>query len=99
MSMTPSRRTIEAMTLGGMAVDNRALVVKCYRCRKTRTFLCADLVKVYGENRSPHTLFRQCRKCGADTHVGFGFPQRGETIRRPEATTAWKWRDEVWSPD
>ncbi len=99
MSMTPSRRTIEAMTIGGMAVDNRAIIVKCFRCRKTRTFLCADLVKVYGENRSPHTLFERCTKCGSSLRKDFGFPKRGETIRRPEAKTAWKWRDEVWSPD
>lgn len=96
MSMTPSRRSIEAMTLGGMAVDNRALIVKCFRCHRTRKFLAADLAKVYGEGQSPHLLFRRCSKCGSDTYVGFGFPQRGEKICRPSAETVWKWREEVW---
>jgi hypothetical protein len=99
MSMTPSRRTVEAMTLGGMALDNRSIVVRCYPCRKTRTFLCADLAKVYGESRSPHTLFERCAKCGSDLRKDFGFPNRGETIRRPAPVTKWKWRDEVWRPD
>ncbi|OAM75221.1 hypothetical protein A3840_14845 [Devosia elaeis] len=98
MSMTPSRRAIEAMTLGGMALDNRALVVRCYSCRRTRRFLAADLARVYGENQSPHTLFRRCSKCGDGLYVGFGFPQRGDTIRRPESVTKWQWRDEVWEP-
>lgn len=99
MSMTPSRRMIDAMTLGGMATDNRALIVKCYICRKTRKFLAADLAKVYGDNQSPHTLFTRCPKCGGEVYVGFGFPQRGDLIRRPAQVSVWKWRDEAWSPD
>ena len=99
MSMTPSRRTIEAMTLGGMATDNRTLTVKCYSCRKTRTFLTADLAKVYGQNQSPHTLFETCSKCGRGVRVGFGFPQRGQVIRRPVARTKWQWVDEEWTDD
>lgn len=94
MSMTPSRRTLEAMTLGGMAADNRTLTVRCYHCRRTSTFLAADLVKVYGENQSPHTLFRTCSKCGSGVRVGFGFPRTGEIIRRPVVATRWQWKDE-----
>jgi hypothetical protein len=99
MSMTPSRRAVEAMTLGGMALDNRAIIVRCYPCKKTRTFLCADLAKVYGEKRSPHTLFEHCAKCGAPTRRDFGFPKRGETIRRPVEISKWHWLDSVYDPD
>lgn len=99
MSMTPSRRTLEAMTLGGMATDNRTIVVRCYVCRLTRTFLTADLAKVYGQNHSPHTLFSTCSKCGSGVRVGFGFPRRGELIRRPHIATRWQWKDEEWKPE
>jgi len=99
MSMTPSRRTIEAMTLGGMAVDNRTLIIRCASCRRTRTFLATDLAKVYGENQSPHSLFRACSKCGSPTHQGFGFPHEGEKICRPVAQTVWKWREQDYRRD
>lgn len=98
MSMTPSRRTLEAMTLGGMALDNRTMVVRCYRCRITRTFLTRDLAKVYGEATSPHDLFHACSKCGSGLRVGFGFPKAGELIRRPVPKTKWQWVDEEWKP-
>ncbi len=97
MSMTPSRRTIEAMTLGGMAVDNRTLIVRCYGCRLTRVFLTADLAKVYGEDHSPHTLFTRCSKCGYPTRHGYGFTSTGDMICRPKAKTVWKWQEEPWS--
>ncbi|SFV31419.1 hypothetical protein SAMN05216456_1335 [Devosia crocina] len=98
MSMTPSRRTIEAMTLGGMATDNRTIIVKCGSCRRTRIFLTADLVKVYGESQSPHTLFRDCSICGRPTRKGFGFPNRGDRICRPSVKKVWKWHEEAYEP-
>lgn len=97
MSMTPSRRTVEAMTLGGMAIDNRTLIVNCRSCRRSRVFLAADLAKVYGDDQSPHTLFKDCSKCGRPVHVGFGFPHEGDKICRPSALTVWKWREQVYS--
>lgn len=99
MSMTPSRRAIEAMTLGGMAIDNRTLIVNCRPCRRMRTFLAADLAKVYGENHSPHTLFKVCSRCGHPVHIGFGFPHEGDKVCRPSALTVWKWREHVYSRD
>lgn len=98
MSMTPSRRTVESMTLGGMALDNRALIVHCNLCRRRRTFLAADLAKVYGANQSPHALFSTCTKCGSAVRVWFGFPSAGEVVCRPVAHTGWKWRDSVYQP-
>lgn len=97
MSMTPSRRTIEAMTLGGMATDNRTLIVRCNMCRRTRVFLTVDLVKVYGEAKSPHAILTKCSKCGYPTRHGYGFPHTGEMICRPKAKTVWKWQEEPWS--
>lgn len=99
MSMTPSRRTVEAMTLGGMAIDNRTMIVRCNVCLRTRTFLTADLVKVYGANASPHRLFTTCSKCGRPTRHGYGFPHTGEMICRPKSKTVWKWQEEPWRSD
>lgn len=99
MSMTPSRRAIEAMTLGGMATDNRTLIVQCRFCRRTRTFLSADLVMVYGERQSPHTLFGSCSKCGRPVHLGFGFPHEGDKVCRPSAQTVWKWHEQPYRRD
>ena len=99
MSMTPSRRTVEAMTLGGMAADNRTIIVRCYTCHKTRMFLTVDLVKVYGETQSPHTIFTTCSKCGASLWTGFGFPSKGQKICRPFPLTRWSWCEVAYDPD
>lgn len=98
MSMTPSRRTVEAMTLGGMALDGRSLEVRCYRCRRTRKFLASDLAEVYGAEQSPHTLFGSCSRCGAPVRVEFDFPKRGEMICRPHRVSRWAWKDKRWEP-
>ncbi len=99
MSMTPSRRTIEAMTLGGLASDNRTMIVRCPPCRQTRVFLSVDLVQVYGAGRSPHGLFSSCSKCGGHLWTGFGFPHRGEKIFRPVELTRISWEESIYDPD
>lgn len=99
MSMTPSRRTLDAMTLGGMATDNRTIIVRCLTCRRTRVFLTVDLVEVYGEHRSPHGLFDKCSKCGSPVWSGFGFPKPGQKVCRPVALTRWSWEELAYDPD
>lgn len=69
MSMTPSRRTIDAMTLDGAANDGRLLVVRCNLCRKTDTYMTKDLVEVFGGNAHPYRVFSRCRHCGKSEWV------------------------------
>jgi hypothetical protein len=64
MSMTPSRRTIDNMTLEAAAADDRLLVVRCSYCRNGDTYRTADLVPVYGPTAHPYGLFHACRHCG-----------------------------------
>lgn len=64
MSMSPSRRTIDNMTLAGAAADDRLLVLRCAYCRKSDTYRTVDLVSVYGPDAHPYGLFHSCRHCG-----------------------------------
>lgn len=64
MSMTPSRRTIESMTLEGASTDRRLLVVRCNLCRKADTYMTSDLVQVFGGMAHPYRVISACRHCG-----------------------------------
>lgn len=101
MSMTPSRRTLESITLEGLAVDNRLVVVRCNYCRRTTHFLARDLVQVYGKDKHPNTVFDRCSKCGHSRylHVGTRLPnsedEKSLKVRRPTLVRVqWSWRDE-----
>lgn len=103
MGMTPSRRTIEKITLGDLAVDNRVMVVKCNLCRRTSHFLTRDLVQVYGENRKMHDVFDRCSQCGRSNFLVVGTRLPGPEdegtlkVRRPTLVRVqWSWREETY---
>jgi hypothetical protein len=64
MSMTPSRRTVESVTVAGVAADNRIFVVRCSLCRRLDNYAARDLLAVYADTTPIHGLFRTCRHCG-----------------------------------
>ena len=100
MSMTPSRRTLESITLADLAVDNRLFVVRCNLCRKTEHYLAKDLAEVMGEQRLAHTVFYRCPHCGDRTwlNVKTRLPTPNDVghlrIRRPvNRRVIWSWQD------
>ncbi len=103
MSMTPSRRVVESLTLDDLAVDGRLVVVRCNLCRRTTYFLASDLVRYYGGSTLFASLFSRCSKCGKSEYmsVSHRFPDLDDdgalTIRRPRQV--WQWRDEIYWQD
>lgn len=103
MGMTPSRRVVESLTIGDLAIDGRLLVVRCNLCRRTTYFLASDLVEYYGPAKLFGSLFQSCSTCGKSEYmsVGHRFPDLDDdgalTIRRPKQI--WQWRDEVYWKD
>jgi hypothetical protein len=103
MSMTPSRRVVESLTIDDIARDGRIFVVRCNLCRRTTYFLATDLAHYYGGKTLVSTLFRRCSTCGKSEymHVGHRFPDLDDdgalTIRRPRQV--WQWRDELYWQD
>lgn len=100
MSMTPSRRVVESLTIDDLAKDGRLLVVRCNLCRRTTYFLATDLVVYYGGQKLLTSLFQRCSTCGKSEHmhVGHRLPNLDDdgalTIRRPKHV--WQWTDEVY---
>lgn len=103
MSMTPSRRQVESLTIADIAIDGRIFVVRCNFCRRTTYFLASDLADYYGPKTPIHSLFNRCSKCGKSEYmsVSFRFPDLDDdgalTIRRPRQV--WQWRDEIYWQD
>lgn len=98
MSMTPSRRRWESLTLADVAVDNRIYIVRCNLCRRTVHFLATDLALVYGAEHSAHGIFETCSLCRRSRwlHVTTRLPSHLDVgrlvVRRP--SRRWRWRDE-----
>jgi hypothetical protein len=103
MSMTPSRRVVESLTIADLAADGRLLVVRCNFCRRTTYFLASDLVAYFGGQTLLSGLFQRCSTCGKPDfmHRGHRFPDLDDdgtlTIRRPKQV--WQWRDEIYWQD
>lgn len=103
MSMTPSRRVVESLTIGDLAVDGRLVVVRCNYCRRTTYFLAKDLVTYFGGQKLISSLFPRCSTCGKSEfmHVGHRFPDLDDdgalTVRRPKQV--WQWTDEIYWQD
>lgn len=102
MSMTPSRATLDRLTIGDLAVDHRLVVVRCSLCRKTETYLASDLVDVMGADAKAYGAIQVCPHCGKQQwlHVGFRLPtyfDEGKLrVRRPVAKRRWVWRDAIY---
>lgn len=100
MGMTPSRNTLDKITLGDLAKDNRIFVVRCNLCRRTSHFLARDLAQVYGDATKMHSVFDTCSKCGRSQflHVGTRLPNADDIgklkVRRPKLVSVnWSWRE------
>jgi hypothetical protein len=102
MSMTPSRRTIDAMTLDGAAIDGRLLVVRCSLCRTSDTYMAADLIDVFGGSAHPYRVFSRCRHCGKPEWVRYylRLPNHDDVghlrVRRPAGVLKTQLWEDQW---
>jgi hypothetical protein len=99
MSMTPSRRQIEAYKLRHAAEEGRLVVYHCRRCRTEIVFMATDLVKVWNPDAS--ILLPPaggCHRCHGVIKVEVRLPTSADVgtlrVRRPagvRTTQLWKW--------
>ena len=99
MSMTPSRRQLERVTLADLAADNRMLVVRCNLCRRQRAFLATDLVTAYDPATPAYGMLQWCSACGKGDWVKVTIRLPGPDdvgrllVRRPVQKTVTVWED------
>lgn len=99
MSMTPSRRTLEKVTLADLVADNRMFVVRCALCRRQRAYLATDLVTVYPPETPAYGMFRWCSACGKGewVQVSIRLPMAADVgrllVRRPRQKVVTVWED------
>lgn len=99
MSMTPSRRQLERVTLADIAADNRLFVVQCNLCRRRRAYLASDLVTHYDPTTPAYSMFRWCSSCGKGewVHVDIRLPTAEDVgrllVRRPKQKMVTVWED------
>jgi hypothetical protein len=96
MSMTPSRRKLEAVRLKHLAEDGWALVYRCRACRTVTAFLASDVVDIWGAEMRVYEPPAPCGRCGGQVQVQPYFPtdlDRGRLrLRRPAGVRQlWKW--------
>jgi len=98
MSMTPSRRRLEAVRLKHLAEEGWVLIYRCGACRRVSPFLAADVVDIWGPEMKVYEVPPRCGHCGASGRmtVRMHFPtdlDRGKLrLRRPAGMRQlWKW--------
>jgi len=102
MSMTPSRRTLEAVTLADVARDGRLFVVRCNLCRRQMAYVAKDLLAVYPPETPAYGMLEWCGKCGRGDYVRvtMRLPTSDDVghlrIRRPAGTRTVQLWEDAW---
>lgn len=101
MSMTPSRRKLEAFKLKHAAEDGCLLIYRCALCRRQRAFLATDVVGIWNPDMSVYFDGRYCSHCGKGDYVSVTIRQPSSVdigklmLRRPAGTRLTQlWKDE-----
>lgn len=105
MSMTPSRRTVEAYKLKHAAVDNMLIIYRCAYCHKSTAFRARDVVSIWDPEMSVLVETRSCGSCKKSGYVSVTvrLPTSDDVghlrVRTPDGTrTVQLWRDEWYGP-
>jgi|SRR5215217_1466411 len=103
MSMTPSRRKLDAVRLKHLVEDSRALVYTCRACKRQTTFLAADVVDIWGEEMKVYEPPPRCGHCRVSGRMAVHFivvteHDRGSLmLRRPAGMrTIRLWKNEFY---
>ncbi|UYN98340.1 MAG: hypothetical protein KIT02_10215 [Devosia sp.] len=98
MSMTPSRRRIEAYRLKHAAEEGRVIIYTCRACRNETAFLATDVVDIWGPDMMVYEPPSRCGRCKCSGYmsVRFHIPTRFDIgalrLRRPNGVRRlWKW--------
>lgn len=105
MSMTPSRRKVEAYKLKHAAEDGRLIIYRCSLCRRVTVFLASDVVAIWNPEMSVLVERSACGQCQTAEfmNVDVRLPTSDDVghllVRRPAGTrTVQLWRDEWYGP-
>lgn len=98
MSMTPSRRRLEAYRLKHAADDGRVIIYRCSACRNEAAFLASDVVDIWGPDMQVYEPPSRCGRCKVSGRMSVRFysPTRLDIghlrLRRPNGVRRlWKW--------
>lgn len=98
MSMTPSRRRLEAYRLSHAAEEGRVIIYYCGACKNETAFLASDVVDIWGPDMQVYDPPARCGRCRVSGRmaVRFYMPTRLDVgtlkLRRPAGVRQlWKW--------
>jgi hypothetical protein len=100
MSMTPSRRRIEAVRLKHLAEEGWVIQYLCRHCRQQTSFLASDVVDIWDPEMMVYEPPGRCGRCKVRgrMEVRFYFPTTADIgalrLRRPaglRTVQVWKW--------
>jgi hypothetical protein len=104
MSMTPSRRQLEAYRLKHAADEGRIIIYRCGCCKRETALLAMDMLEVWDAEMKVYEPPSRCGYCKASGRmtVRFHIPTRFDfgtlQLRRPAGRRQlWKW--ELYSAD
>lgn len=63
MSMTPSRRRLEAVRLKHLAEEGWVLIYRCGACRRVSPFPASDVVDLWGPEMKVYEVPSRCGHC------------------------------------
>jgi len=102
MSMTPSRRALERVTLADVARDDRLFIVRCNLCRRQMAYRARDLTLVYDTATPAYGMLQWCSKCerGDYVRVEIRLPTVDDVghlrIRRPAGVRTVQLWEDAW---
>lgn len=98
MSMTPSRRRLEAYRLKHAAEEGRVIIYRCNACKNETAFLATDVVEIWGPEMQVYAPPPRCGRCKVSGRmsVSFYIPTRLDIgvlrLRRPAGRRQlWAW--------
>jgi hypothetical protein len=104
MSMTPSRRQLEAYRLHHAAEEGRVIIYRCGCCKRETALLASDMLEIYDPEMMVYQPPSRCGFCKASGRmtVRFHIPTRFDygtlRLRRPAGRRQlWKW--EMYGPE
>jgi hypothetical protein len=85
MSMTPSRRKLDAVRLKHLAEEGWVIIYRCNHCRNETAFLASDVIDIWGPEMKVYDAPPRCGRCGISGYmrVRHYFPTRGEVAAAP----------------
>lgn len=104
MTMTPSRRQLDAYRLKHAAEEGRVIIYRCGCCKRETALLAKDMLGIWDAEMKVYEPPTRCGFCKASgrmsvrVHIPTRFDYGTLRLRRPTGRgQLWKW--EMYGPD